>query len=44
MRSFVPMNNASNVIAMNYENHRLKKSQEVDLFIHVSLSIDGDLL
>jgi len=33
MRSFVPMKNASNVVAMNCESHRLKKSQEVDLFI-----------
>lgn len=33
MRSSVPMNNASNVIATNCEKHRLKKSQEVHLFI-----------
>lgn len=33
MRSSAPMNNASNVIATNCENHRLKKSQEVHLFI-----------
>lgn len=33
MRAFGPMNKASNVIAMTCENHRLRKSQEVDLFI-----------
>lgn len=33
MRSFGPLNKASNALAMTFENHRLKKSQEVDLFI-----------